>query len=102
MTKASYSNVIYSYSGSNSPLTSITEANLSNIAQKPEENIVERYVSQFSSQTKSISATLGLGITPFTKVKAIDIYEPTQGYAVLGSEIDYKEGSQNITMMEKK
>lgn len=102
LSKASYSTVIYSYNGSDKPLTAITEASLSNNAQKPEENIVEKYVSQYSTSTKVIKASLGLDISPFSKIKAIDIYEPNQGYTQVGTEIDYEMGTQTITMIEKK
>lgn len=102
MAKASYSTVIYNSGGTDSPLTSITESSLSGNAQKPEENIVEKYTSQYSTSTKKIKANLGLGISPFSKVYAIDIYEPAQGYVVTSSEIDYARGTQSITMIEKK
>ena len=102
LSKASYSTVIYSYNGTDMPLTAITEASLSNNAQKPEENIVEKYVSQYSTSTKEIKASLGLDISPFSKIKAIDIYEPNQGYTQVGTEIDYEMGTQTITMIEKK
>ncbi len=102
MSKASYSTVIYNTGSADVPLTAITEASLSNIAQKPEENIIEKYVSQYSTSTKKITASLGLDITPFSKIKAIDVYEPTQGYVEIGTEIDYGMGTQTITMVEKK
>lgn len=102
MTKASYSTVIYAGDSVDKPLTSITETSLSGNAQKPEENIVEKYVSQYNTSTKKIKANLGLECTPFTKVKAIDIYEPTQGYVVASQEIDYARGTQQLTMIEKK
>ena len=102
MAKASYSTVIYNGGSGDTPLTSITESSLSGNAQKPEENIVEKYTSQYSTSTKKIKANLGLGVSPFSKVYAIDVYEPSQGYVVTSSEIDYARGTQQITMIEKK
>ena len=107
MSKASYSTVIYAGGSSDVPLTAVNDTSLpddSNTieARKPEENIVLKYVMQYKTSTKKIKANLGLECTPFTKVKAIDIYEPNQGYVVASQEIDYSRGTQQITMIEKK
>ena len=102
LNKAAYSNVILATGNTNSLLEYIYEPCLSNALQKPEENIVEKYVSQYSSQTKTIQATLGLNYTPFTKVYGIDVYEPNQGYCQTATEIDYRMGRQKITLVEKK
>lgn len=106
-TKASYSTVIYAGGTSDVPLRAVNDTSLPDTfnvieARKPEENIVLKYVMQYKDSTKKIKANLGLECTPFTKVKAIDIYEPTQGYVVASQEIDYARGTQQITMIEKK
>lgn len=107
MTKASYSTVIYAGGSSDVPLTAINDTSLEDEthtieARKPEENIVLKYVMQYNTSTKKIKANMGMEFTPFTKVKAIDIYEPTQGYVVASQEIDYARGTQQLTMIEKK
>ena len=101
-TKAAYSNVILYSGGTNSLLQYIYEPSLSNLLQAPERNIVEKYVSQYSTATKKIKASLGLEVTPFHKIKAIDVDSPTQGYVVSGSVYDYARGTHTITMIQKK
>lgn len=102
MNKAAYSNVILYSGGTNTLLEYIYEPSLSNMLQKPEENIVEKYVNQYDTQTKSITASLGLEYTPFTKVYGIDVFEPDQGYVQVAAEIYYSMGTQKIKLVQKK
>ena len=104
--KPSYSHMVYRYSSSDKPefLKQVKEAALSNNAQKPEQNIIEKYVHQYSTPTKKISITLSSDITPFDKVYGIDVDDTYNqiGYVQLGTEIDYRTDRQEITYIEKK
>ncbi len=101
-TKPSYSNVVYYKNSQATMLGDVTEPCISNIPQKCEENIIEKYVKQYGSSTKKISATLDMDATPLTIVYGIDVDRPTQRFVPLGTEIDYKMQSQNITLIELK
>lgn len=100
-TKPSYSNVGLSKDGEIF-LQDIREIGLSGVYQKPEENIIEKYYSQYSTPTKKISLTVGNNISPLQKIYGADVDKPSTGYVVLGSEIDYLYDSQTITVVEKK
>lgn len=103
MVEPSYSNVLYKAdSGSTMKfLTAVSEASISGTAQRPEENIVEKYVQQYDSQTKKITTSVGLDITPLDKVYAVDVENTDKGYVQLGSTIDYENGRQEITFVQK-
>ena len=103
MAEPSYSNVLYKAdSGSTMKfLTAVSEASISGTAQRPEENIVEKYVQQYDSQTKKITTSVGLDITPLDKVYAVDVDSTDKGYVQLGSTIDYENGRQEITFVQK-
>lgn len=98
LTQPSYSNVIYN----GALLTAVTEPALSNTAQKPEQNIVEKYVSQYSSTTKQIGITLDMDYTPFNKVTGLDVDNLNQAFVSLGSTINYQTDSQYIIFEELK
>ena len=84
-------------------LEAIKEDALNGIAQKPEENIIEKYVKQYSTPTKKIQATQVLsGIEPFTKIYGADVDNPEDAYVVLGGTIDYRDERQTITMLQLK
>lgn len=111
MTKPSYSNVIYGVGDENVLLSAITEAAISGNAQKPEENIVEKYVQQFSTTTKSFSITLDKDIPPYRMLtwknktaEETDNYVDNgdERYVILGQNIDYAMGRQTLKLMQKK
>lgn len=98
----SYSNVVYHRGNVTDLLTNVTEDAISGTPQKPEENIVEKYVLQYSTPTKKIQATQTMDITPLSKIYNADVDNPTDAYISLGGEIDYAAGSQSITMLQLK
>lgn len=101
--KPAYSNTVYYRNGSAVMLEAIKEDALGGIAQKPEENIIEKYVKQYSTPTKKIQATQVLsGIEPFTKIYGADVDNPEDAYVVLGGTIDYRDERQTITMLQLK
>lgn len=103
MTKPAYSNVIYYNGTTNKLLETITEPALADsTAQKPEENIIEKYVEQYNKPTKQFSIPLDLTVSPFDKIFYADVKNGTQGYCVLGSSIDYTMDTQTLTLEEKK
>lgn len=111
LTKPSYSNVIYEKNGANTLLETITEPAISNAAQKPEENIVEKYVKQFDTTTKSFSITLDKDIPPYrmltwknktTEEKDNYVDNGNERYVILGQNIDYAMGRQTLKLMQKK
>ena len=101
--KPSYSHMAYRRVANDKPvfLTAVKEAALSNNAQKPEENLIEKYVHQYSTPTKKITLTLPISITPLDKVKGIDVEDLNAYYVQLGTEIDYRTDRQEITYIEK-
>lgn len=100
--KPSYSHVVYHRGNITDFLLNVTEDALSGTAQKPEENIVEKYVNQYSTPTKKIQATQTMDITPLDKIYNADVDNPTDAYVPLGGEIDYAAGRQTITMLQLK
>ena len=68
---------------------------------KPEENIIAKYVHQYSTPTKKITLTLEEGIKPFQKLFGVDVDNVNIGYVQLGTEIDYRMGRQTITAVQK-
>lgn len=97
----SYSNVGY-VGSDNVFLQIVVEDALSSTPQLPEENIIERYYSQYSTPTKKIEMTVGNNISQLQKIYGCDVDNPTDGYVILGGEIDYLYDRQTITMVEKK
>ena len=83
-------------------LMAIFEESLGNTQeQRPEENIIQKYVHQYQTPTKRFSLPLDIRITPLQKLIGVDIDMPTDGYVQLGSELDYKRAVQTITVIEK-
>jgi len=70
-------------------------------ALKPEENIIQKYVHQYSTPTKKITLTLDDDIKPFQKLFGVDVEALNVGYVQLGAEIDYSMGRQTITAVQK-
>ena len=102
LVQPSYSNVAI-FDGENTvALSSVTETCISGQAQKPEENIVEKYVLQYKTPTSKITLTQPIEITPMQMLRAVDVADKTQKYVQLGTELDYSMGRQTITAVEKK
>ena len=68
---------------------------------KPEQNIIQKYVHQYSTPTKKITLTLDDGIKPFQKLFGVDVDNLNIGFVQLGTEIDYSMGRQTITAVQK-
>lgn len=101
-TKPSYSHMIYQTVEKSTFLEGIKEESLGNsTAQKAEENIIQKYVQQYSTPTKKITLALENSIKPFQKLFGVDVENTETGYVPLGSEIDYKAGYQTITTIQK-
>lgn len=100
-TKAGQGNLSYSTVGyGNGFLSAITDTFLVDTTPRvPEEIIIQRYVEQYSTPTKREELPVDMSFTPFDKV--IDTYW-NQNFVVLGQSIDYADGSQQITIMQKK
>lgn len=98
LTKPSYSNVMYE----DGVLETITEPNLSNIPQKPEENLIERYVNFYNTKTKLIEMNVKNKYTPFDCFYGVDVNNSQQPFIQLGSEINYKDNSNKITFIQVK
>jgi len=103
--KPSYSHVLYDTRILNAPivfLTGVLEDSLGNTdPQKPEENIIQKYVHQYSTPTKKITLAIEDSVAPFQRLLGVDIENPTIAYVPLGSEIDYRFATQRITTIEK-
>ena len=104
LAQPSYSSVAYKLNTNDtlSILTAITESCISGVAQKPEENIVEKYVLQYRTPTAKITLTLSDDIAPFQKMFSVDVVDQEQGFVQLGTEIDYHNSRQTMTCVEKK
>lgn len=102
--KPSYSNVVtWNSLGQRVMLEKIKESDLSGVEQAAEENMIERYVMQYSTPTKKISHTLPLdGFTPFDRLAALDVTIPETSFMQLGTEIDYSRSIQKITYIQCK
>lgn len=96
--RPSYSHMLY---GSGFIETIKEESLGQSTGQKPEENIVQKYVHQYSTPTKLITLTIGDGIKQFQKLFGVDVDNMNMGYVPLGTEIDYRMGRQTITVIEK-
>lgn len=93
--KISYSNVCYN----GSLLTGVKQVGLSGNFQKPEENIIEKYVTQYSTPTKKETLTTDLTFLPYQKI--VDSYW-NENFIMLGQQIDYQNDRQNITLIQIK
>lgn len=102
MVPPSYSNVVYYNGTDNVLLSTVKEEALTNTAQKPEENIVEKYYNQYSTATKKMDLNLNTDLTPFNKVYGVYVDDQTEPYVVLGQEIDYQREKQKITLIQIK
>ena len=100
--KPSYSHMVYKREANDRAtfLTGITETAIVNVQQKPEENIIQKYVNQYSTPTRKISFELNMEHTPLQKTYNVDVENPDNGYVQLGTEIDYREDRQKITFIE--
>ena len=100
--KPSWSDCIYAYSGNRVLLDTVREPNISgNTAMRPEQNIVKKYVDQYSTMTKKISIDIPSSFSQITRFENLDVDNPNDKYVVLGSEIDFANGSQRITAIKK-
>lgn len=85
-------------------LDSILEEALGNqTAQKPEENIIQKYVHQYQTPTKKMTLPLPISISPLQKLYGVNVEEGKtyEGYVQLGTEMDYRMGRQTITAVQK-
>ena len=85
-------------------LEAVKEENLGQTqAQKPEENIIQKYVHQYSTPTKKMTLPLPIDITPLQKLYGVNVEEGKtyEGYVQLGTELDYRMGMQTITCVQK-
>ena len=83
-------------------LYAVLEESLGNTtAQKPEENIIQKYVHQYQTPTKKITLPLPVGIKPFQKLYGVNVDDASEGYVQLGTELDYRMGRQTITAVQK-
>lgn len=81
-------------------LEKMVRSGLDGVANNPEENIIKAYTNQYSSNTIKQNLTLGIDITPFSRIK-----DPTldgKYFGVLGATIDYAKGTQRLTLIETK
>lgn len=96
----SYSNVGVAGGGF---LTGIIENDIvpSYQSLKPEENVLYKYINQYSSQTIKEELTVGLNILPFQKI--YDEYWGNSKHFVWdGTQINLKEARQTITIVQTK
>ena len=85
-------------------LEAVKEENLGQTqAQKPEENIIQKYVHQYSTPTKKMTLPLPIDITPLQKLYGVNVEEGKtyEGYVQLGTELDYRMAMQTITCVQK-
>ena len=101
LVQPSYSNVAIFDGVSTVALSSVTENCISGKEQKPEENIVEKYVLQYNTPTSKITLTQPIDINPMQVLIAVDVANTEQKYVQLGTELDYSMGRQTITPVEK-
>lgn len=94
----SYSNIAYN----GELLSTIKDVALSNY-QKPEENLIERLVNQYSTPTIKLDLTLTNNYNALNRITDIDLEEYSgKVFAVMGQKIDYRAGSQEINIIELK
>lgn len=96
----SYSNVGKASGGF---LTGIIEPYLipSYVSQKPEYNLITRYIKQYSTQTIKEELVVSADITPFSKI--YDAYwADNKHFAWNGTTINLAQGNQTIKIVETK
>lgn len=94
----SYSNVGYGAG----LLTDITDVAIG-VEQKPEENLIERLVNQYSTPTIKLNLEVTLDYTPQNRITDIDLDEyEGKTFVVLGQTINYRNASQEIKLIEIK
>lgn len=96
--KPSYSHMII---GSGFLETVLEEAQGNVTAQKPEENIIQKYVHQYQTPTKKIVLPLPIEISPTQKLYGVNVDDAEEGYVQLGTEMDFRVGRQTITAVQK-
>ena len=90
----------YSYVGYNGGyLETVADLALDGEEQKPEENLIERIVTQYSTTTKKEQLEVNMDFNPLSKV--IDKYWDSP-FLITGQEIDYKSDIQKINLTELK
>lgn len=85
-------------------LESVLEQALGNsTAQKPEENIIQKYVHQYQTPTKKFTLPLPIELTPMQKLYGVNVEEGKtyEGYVQLGTEMDFQKDRQTITAVQK-
>ena len=81
-------------------LTKMKKVGLDDVANVPEENVVKVYTNQYHTPTIKQTLTLQSYISPFSFIK-----DPTldnRYFSVLGTEIDFANDSQTMTLVEVK
>lgn len=81
-------------------LNKMEKVGLDDVANLPEENIIKAYTNQYNEPTIKQTLTLKSYISPFSFIK-----DPTldnRYFSVLGTEIDYANDSQTMTLIEVK
>lgn len=96
--RLSYSNVGNALSGGF--LSAVTETYQSNTPRKPEENLIERYINQYSTQTIKEQLVQDMYCYPF--IKYYDEYWQGKQFVWQGAEIDYRDARQTIDITEIK
>ena len=67
----------------------------------PEEAIIERYVNQYSTPSLKENVTLDMSFKP-TQLITDTYWGDSKNFVIVGQELDYKQCSQRITLLEKK
>ena len=81
-------------------LNKMEKVGLDDVANVPEENIIKAYTNQYNEPTIKQTLILQSYISPFSFIK-----DPTldnRYFSVLGTEIDYANDSQTMTLIEVK
>lgn len=90
------------YSGSTKHLVSeVVETAMGITGNTPEMNTVQKYVDQYSVLTKRISYQVPLTFQMYDRFTGIDVENPSDLYVALGTEIDFKEGTQRLEMIKR-
>ena len=69
--------------------------------QRPEENIITKYVHQYSTPTKKMTLPLPIDIDPFQKLYGVNVEDLNEGYVQLGTDMDFRMAMQTITAVQK-
>lgn len=101
VSKPSWSDCVYQTGTTKELLGLVTETAISETAQTPEMNIVQKYVDQYSTQTKKISMDVPLSINQLNRIQGADVDSPADSYVILGTEISFADGKQRIEMIKK-